>query len=98
MEKFSNITISTDISTMLPWYLLMSITATVIILSTISLVLILAVEKFRDQKEYILFAANLIHELLYGMSELLSSSTKVAVYLGYHCKFIIDYSHNRYVL
>lgn len=61
-------------------------------LSLIPLVTIAASEKFRSQKEYVMIAANLAHEFLYGAAHLISGTHRTITYLSNTSKNLLNKS------
>jgi hypothetical protein len=66
MELCSNIsTLTLPIDT---YYIYIVDAGLIILLATILVIIILKNEKYREQKEYILIMATLLHELIYGIA------------------------------
>lgn len=62
-----------------------------IVMSAVCLFAILAISKYRHQKEYVLTIAAIVHEMIYSISELVSSGSKVVIaYQNFGKRFFLN--------
>lgn len=58
----------------------------VIVLTTVLLKMILSSDKYREQKEYIMLVANLLHELFYGIGWCSAGIFRLSMFLNNRCE------------